>query len=385
MKEIYVYIDESGNPNIRSYEGDNQYFSIGAAILGNEVSSNLIEKAMNDLKQREDLGKSDVKTLKRGYFHSCVDGPEAHSAIMYLINDLELKFDFLSFDKKKYRQNGNDEFDTEKLLHNHMVELASVFVSNRDVDVVNVFVAERESSFPKHFEKNWKRNFYESLINAVVANTSLLKANFPKVNLKIVDGSHPGIQISDFLLWAIKRSYLSNKNVWFQRIEKDISIETNIKEKSLSLSVDFQINGGVNNIDLLSPYEVTAKEVEEKQRNLNNDELLNLFLHVEKLLDKVMAKKRNELEYMNRFLEGIDKIIHKKEKLTIKEVKKLCKSFIMVFDTLKIHEGYSKEELIFWCVAKRIISNIILGKQINWVMLADFWAINHPNIVDCLN
>lgn len=384
MKEIYVYIDESGNPNISNYERDNQYFSIGEAILGNEVSSNLIDKAMNDLDQREDLGKSDVKTLKRGYFHSCEDGPEAHSAITYLINDLELKFNFLSFDKKKYRQNGNDEFDTEKLLHNHMIELASVFVSNRDVDVVNVFVAERESSFPKHFEENWKNNFYESLISAVVANTSLMKANFPKVNLKIVDGSNPGIQISDFLLWVTKRSYLSNKNIWFQRIEKDISIETNIKEKSLSLSVDFQINGGVN-IDLLPPYEVTAKEVEERQRNLNNDELLNLFLHVEKLLNKVIDKKRNELEYMNHFLEGIDEIIHKNEKLTIKEVKKLCKSFIMFFDTLKIYECYSKKELIFWCVAKRIISNIILGKQINWVMLADFWAINHPNIVDCLN
>ena len=49
-----------------------------------------------------------------------------------------------------------------------MVELASVFVSNRDVDVVNVFVAERESSFPKHFEENWKNNFYESLIKIPV-------------------------------------------------------------------------------------------------------------------------------------------------------------------------------------------------------------------------
>lgn len=120
-----------------------------------------------------------------------------------------IEFYLYKFDKQLYASLGGTQFNSEQELHHHLIHLASVIGINYAVQKINLIVAQRDKSFPNGCEQRWKDAFYEELIRASVQNP-VMKTFFSELNVEIVNGSDPGIQIADLILWAANRKYKDN-------------------------------------------------------------------------------------------------------------------------------------------------------------------------------
>ncbi len=384
MKEVNIYMDEWGNPNVDNNEGFNKYFCIGAAICIETIGDEDINRAFSDLKNRENLNDNDQDTIKRGHFHACEDGPEAHSALTYLVNELNLEFSFFKFNKEEYNNNSKPgNFNTERLLHHHMVELASIISTHYDINKVNIYVAERQKSFTASFEDMWINSFYDNLIESSVLKPMLV-TNFPEINLEVVEGSNPGVQIADYLLWSTARNYILDKNTWFDRINKKSSADINISSDPLGNIVDFTINNGIKQLELLSQYNISTDDIDELESKLDDEKLFGVFYFVEDNLKKFFENSNDKYIYLQNYLSDVENILNKNEGIKSKEIIELAKGFIMILDTTNIYKDFSQEEMIYLRLVKRIICKIIAGREVSWLDLVKFWRINHKNIKDNL-
>jgi hypothetical protein len=381
MEEIFIYIDEAGNPNVNSYNDHERFFQVGAAVFATEPKGEIIEKAMEQLKLIDvsKLNSSDLKTIRRGYFHASVDGPEAKSKLMEQINNFNIEFYVYKFDKKLYVENVVTNLYGQQQLHFHLIHLASTIGLNYGVRKINLFVAQRDKSFPHGSERNWIESFYNALVNSSAASPQL-KTTFPKLDVTIVNGQTPGIQICDLLLWATQRNNRSEnpKSDWFDRVKKSTSSRTTIPDDPLSMS-DFYVNDHISPNFSEITYEVVWDEVDRLEQNIDKNTFLSLLAWVEGLIKQIHYEYSNIISHLNDYLESAVKIIEQKRELTIDEVKQICEVFIMIFDTIKVYQNYNDKQMIQALLAKRYAGIILTGDDARWLFMAKKWGRVHPH------
>ncbi|MGX5475377.1 DUF3800 domain-containing protein [Bacillus toyonensis] len=380
MEEVYIYIDEAGNPNVNSFKDHERFFQVGAAVFAKEPKVEIIEKAMKQLKfiDVSKLNSSDLKTIRRGYFHASVDGPEAKSKLMEQVNSFNIEFYVYKFDKRLYVENISTNLYGQQQLHFHLIHLASTIGLNYGVRKINLFVAQRDKSFPHGSEMIWIESFYNTLINSSAVSPQL-KMSFPKLVVKIVNGQTPRIQICDLLLWATQRNNRSEnpKSDWFDRIKKRTSSRTTIPNDPLSMS-DFYVNDHISPNFSKITYEVIWDEVDKLEQNIDKGTFYSLLAWMEDVIKKLYFEYLSAISHLNTYLESAVKIIEQKRELTIEEVKQICKVFIMIFDTAKIYEKYNDELMIHALLAKRYAGIILTGDDMRWIFMAKEWGSVHP-------
>ena len=66
--------------------------------------------------------------------------------------------------------------------------------------------------------KRWKESIYR-LFEGASYDIPSYKTYFPKINIVLAGKSHPGLQVVDFMLWAINRSKKTPPNeIWMKRL-----------------------------------------------------------------------------------------------------------------------------------------------------------------------
>lgn len=379
MDEIFIYVDEAGNPNIKDFKGtdDKRFFQVGAAVFSHEVKQEVIDRAMSELRKVDSsmLTKSDLKTLKRGYFHTSEDGPYAKSKLMYEANKFTIEFYVNKYDKQKHFDLGLTPL-TQQELHFLLIHLSSVIGLNYGVKKINLFVAQRDKSFSSGAEQKWIDSFYQELINSLSQNPAI-KTPFPELNVSIVNGQHPGVQITDLLLWATTRKNrtTSPEDVWYNRIKIGTSSNANIPNDPISMS-DFYVNKRIskNTSDIF--YKITPSDLDNFEETLGVDKFHSLLMWMEDVVLKNFENK--DVDYLNSYFKKAVHLIQSPDKLSPEEVKTICEAFLMLFDTIKIAEGLVNDELKFALIAKRYAVTILAGRDIRWFKIASEWGRLHP-------
>ncbi len=89
MKQRYIYIDETVF-DLPIKEEKHKCFGVGALLTEKKIAKNIIDDALNKLKQNlrsekdkmeKIVKKMDMNTLSKGYFHAANDSKNSHSCL----------------------------------------------------------------------------------------------------------------------------------------------------------------------------------------------------------------------------------------------------------------------------------------------------------------
>lgn len=146
--DIYLYIDESGSPNIFDNITGNENFYVGMCLLADQVSQQLIDDALTRLRGESNNTPSDIQCLNRGYFYASDDGPNAHSYLCTKIRTIpNLTFSYEKVNKGLLYNFDRSIAESESRLHQFMASLAAVVVSHAKVDCAHIYLAQRQEVF----------------------------------------------------------------------------------------------------------------------------------------------------------------------------------------------------------------------------------------------
>ena len=86
MEKLFLWIDESGDPNVEATSGESGQFSVGMLVRKKPITQEIIGRALNRLRQDEDSSENqqDQKTLARRYFHASEDSKNAYGEVISL-------------------------------------------------------------------------------------------------------------------------------------------------------------------------------------------------------------------------------------------------------------------------------------------------------------
>ena len=191
---------------------------MGILIADEDVSAAIPGYALEQLRNDPDRHKRetasmDEATMTRAYFHASFDSKNAHSWLCRAIaKDVRGTFaaEYSAQTSRAGKPNPVEE----------LYALSTMMTALRAFDVranVRCVVAERAGLSIAKLE-SMKVELDRTLL-ASVADLPMFPAYFPAVEFVLRPASEPGIQVCDFLLWAVNRRESFGETTWLDRIK----------------------------------------------------------------------------------------------------------------------------------------------------------------------
>ncbi len=347
--KIFAYSDETAF--------ENEFAGSGCLISETPISDSVIEEALKNL--RDERNVKDIKTINRGYFHAKDDSPNAHSCICRSIKK-NITGDFIyNFIDKKRDFSLQKQKDVE--IQNLTLLLSNETVTNLKMCDILFIVEEREDFTNKHF-KNWIEEFYKGKERQVYEYPSIPYL-FPNITLeqRSKKDAEPGLQVTDFILWAIQRTKRINPdNIWFKRL--------NLKSSYSFHSEDGLIQGGTYYLKrrIKSPlvkYPDNCLPVNEP----TNEELFNSYLIIEQTLRNIskILLPDHVLHLKSKFDIVINGLLNETS-LSDNLIRDASSMFIRLFDTLPIYKDIPEYKNKIWSdiLTARKIASFLLHREL---------------------
>lgn len=378
----YLYLDESVFSEPHSYTG------YGALLTEKEINNKIINKALENLKNDEDRfeeinRKKDDRTLKREYFHAADDSKNAHSHLCDQINkNIKASFSSNFIPEKEIGGKKNTLELMSKL------SVMEIFFS---AEPVRIIFEERED-LTIDFIKNWYKKMEDEVLEGLYRQP-FIPAFFPNVQFDISEKSNPGLQIVDFLLWTINRK-INKKSKWFDRL--NISFNTEIqhsKNKNNWGSCDFDINKNINEFgEYHDEYYYKHFDFSKIQdNNLNNNLLVNFYIHAEKVIDFYSKYELPErLDYLkNQIINLADNLMKEDNK----RIEKISTLYLKLFDSVPlIKDDTTTKDKQFLLLSKKYLSltlnkHLMYGKRTKDFLLKNRRSLleNKPELLNFSN
>lgn len=356
MKKLYVYADEA-----TFLRGSKEILGTGIFISQIQIDQAVVNDAMKLLLADPDFDKKmDKRTADYGYFHASEDSKNAHSHFCRTIVEKASGNFVYSYLSKK-----NRAFRSEESLYRLTLKLVSSKFMDEPYDV-EMIVEERMG-----FGQNSISRFLDSLNReyALLANNQPGIINiFSKISITTADKKQPGLQIVDFMLWAMNRSMMIPKNnTWKDRLNLRLNDFVRTEDYDQS-SGNYYINksaidyNDLDNVRCKYPYHVPTdipKEgatvldyyqyIENIITHLNTGEIPEHCIHW-----KESIQKSHEIITGNKFVET--------------SLKFICYTFIYIFDTMPVYKELADKDEEDWLdilFAKRLAGIVVANGAIH--------------------
>ncbi|MFF2889073.1 hypothetical protein [Paenibacillus sp. NPDC057967] len=337
-KKLFLYIDES----IFSHDGKD-YYAVGMLIIEHEVSNDIIEKALTELKNDPDIHEentkvSDKRTLARGYFHATDDSKNAHSHLCSVISkQLNAKVSYVVL--KPHEDNANLTVEQKHRINTELVSL----ITTEFVREIKIVIEHRAS-----FSNSNARLFYENLYEVIDASTYThpwLSAQYPKIDIEVVGKENSGVQVIDFIIWALNNDYSKNKKKgkWVDYLSLQLMMKYDQPDGDLA-GGEYSLGKTMreeHDFSLLNPYPDQAFPLEDDFFDIISFEMI--YLVAEQLLNK---NHRDGLpEHAIHFEHELNDLVAQLQDvdITTEVIKKVAKLFIRLFDTIPIYSELRKD------------------------------------------
>jgi len=348
----YVYLDES------EFSQPSNLVGYGSLTTDGAIPDSLIHVALERLRNDPDINdistmKIDKKTLSSGYFHASEDSKNSHSHLCSQINN-EISGVFHShfFDYKEK----NERIDKLLDLASNLSSLKSLSFREK---VKLIF--ERRGALTETFLKKSFGGLYDSLHYSSYDHP-YIPTFFPEIEFNIVNKRNPGVQCTDFLLWAINR-HLNKDSLWFNRIKTKLRMEFSSQSKDWG-GCDFDLNNSI--VEPKSYYTITDMPKNDEEI-VTNEMLVNFYLHAEKV-NSYFAQNDlpNGISYIkNNLLMVYQKLKDSKDS---EHITNLAKNYIQLFDMVPlIGENTSQKDKEFLLLSKKYLSLILRRDLIHGV------------------
>lgn len=383
MSELWIYFDESGDPSVEVTSGDSEYFHVGMLTVNHEIPRSIVEKGLDNLKKDPDIKDNllDKNTLQRNYFHACEDSKNAHSHFCNQIKTIKpLTFDLGSFEKST--ANSNDCFlSTRNEFHKRMIDWVVNKITGQPSTKIHLRIAEQLSSFHSGSIEDWKAEFLDTMVMIAARNPNI-QMFFPEMDIEVVQGNHPGIQVVDFILWAALRSYGPNmpkkKCPWASRLS--LQKESEIQEIEGSISgITLFINEPIQAYyDLSVPLDAMKKP--DQIPNMNK--VCNYFCHVERSIQMFIQDGiPQSISHITAEITSVHNTLLNKS-LSFQDITTFCRLAFMMFDTAPLYDFKNTYEVQFVIDAKHVFGIIVEKSDIRWHEYCRQWRNARVHILE---
>lgn len=335
--------------------------SLGCAIFltDTEIKQELIDEALNNLRQQQPVSPkiqdSIVKTLNKKQFHASKDSNYAKQSFVDAINKHVKGILAVSYYDNPAIATSRDQ---EKFFERCMSSSSLEFFNS--MEEVNLVIEQREGLSPVHVEE-WKELIYRLFENSSFTLPSF-KTYYPKINITIGDKTVPGLQVVDFLLWAVNRS---------RQIPAKIDWRKQLK---FATQYHFQQEGSNHNaghyylnkigLDNRSEYPVRFEKSETAEELLHAWILIERFFRT--LEESDFTGARNHL--YSHFV-SVQRLFARGEyHLKENDLILIGRTFIRLFDSLPLYRHVADDNIESWTLlhhAKHIASIILAQGHIH--------------------
>lgn len=366
-RTLYLYVDESGTPG----QADKDNFMLGAFLTETPISRNLIDKALNNLKKDNKNTAKDRKTIARSYFHASEDSPDAHSHLCTQIREISYpcEFFFDVINKDLLSQKDTRDIGAAAKMHRHLLSIISVHFTQGHFDTIEFFIAERQGSFEKHDKEQWTNDFIEAMVYSAI-KTPQIPISLPEFHVTVTDGALPGIQVCDFVLWAVQRAVHRNDSTWFNRSGLLMSSSYRIDNDPL-YGNNYYLNDYISN-NILLPLESIPKPSDlEKHWTQNGiyNGMVNIELQLRSLANQIDCIKNTMLK--DRLIYLIPKL--EEVKLHKNIIIEMAKLYLLLADQIPFYDKNDESQIELVYHYKKICSKTADFYHISWVKFCNDW------------
>lgn len=224
MKNSYIFIDESGKPEVYSSKGKNlveagfasRYLILCAVRTTDQLKlQHSVTHFKSNLLQDTSLAKIFSSAYALDSFHAHHDYPQVKERFYEFINTLDIKIDVLVIDKLKcfpaLKNNPGKLYGTMagQLLKNicHQTEVTEIIFSRKDSKL----------KLRHELESEVERVRIEYLKNHPKINSKLKLSYFHNPHY-----SHSGLQIADYIAYAVFQVFERQQDFWYKIIQNKI-------------------------------------------------------------------------------------------------------------------------------------------------------------------
>jgi hypothetical protein len=330
---VFAYADET----IFTIDQNVDTIALGSGILvgSKEITNEVTEMAISNLSSDQDFdGKKDKRTIERNYFHASEDSKNAHSHFCNAINEhIKGVFDFTYYDNV-------NEKDLSKTTHTEGIFTRCLTGSS--VEFFNypdeVFlIIEKRNNLNKDVIEKWKQSVYR-LLEGITLDIPSYKVYFPKINIVLAGKDHPGLQVVDFLLWAINRSKKIPPNeIWSKRLA--IKAFHYYEDKGGRNRGQYRINS-YPDTDLKVNYDLPFEKAE------TWEEVNEAFILIERFLRTIDKTDFSEINiYLWEDSNNLRELLKDETKhLTVADIENIGRLFIRLFDTLPLYSNLKSDK-----------------------------------------
>lgn len=351
--ELYIYIDESGNPLITTKDN----FYLGAFVSPRKISSQIIESALDNLKNSRP-NENDLQTIKEKFFHAKNDTNKARQALYNEISKISWACDFIyySLNKNNLPESFQAELRREKDVHHLLFFFISSYIMISKIKKANIFISERQKSLKKTHDNELNSNIIKSITYSAINNWNI-PVFIPEFEINYVDGKNPGNQIVDFLTWAVQRKKSKNENEFLKFLESNNHSGFSGQDNPFNAEYFF-INSGITRLKIGSDKLPSTKTIDNLWNNGEN--IFKGMTEIEKLLleHKDNGDKINNESIQKRFMRTTS--IINGNKFTYDEIIEMSILFLLIADEVPFYDiniPESIEKIYFYKKICSVVAN----------------------------
>lgn len=349
MKKLYAYSDEA-----TFHRGTDRITGTGILFTKTPITEEIIKNALSKLKVDEDFDlKKDSRTIQRGYFHGSEDSKNAHSYLCReIVKNIEGSFTY------SYIKQGDitNKLEDQEKYNRLTLQLAStkLFQGYYDVDLV----VEERTKFNNIQAQKFISRFYFGVEVLSYKLPSIINL-FPKLNVKVAGKKNIGLQVVDFILWAMNRSFMSPPdNIWRDRLELKMSDHFKVEDGS-EFGGNFYLKQNLlgYNLDLPINYPYPVPDDMPKA----GAHVINYYIYIEELIELFFKQKLPlHAQHIYEYLEKSMDYINQPKSFDEKKLKFICSSFIKVFDTIPIYAELENEDVWLDTLYSKRLAGLII-------------------------
>lgn len=344
---LFAYLDETAFDDARA-------FGYGMLLTEEPLRASVIDGALADLQADPDFHrKYDRATLTRGYFHASEDGKNAHSFLCRrIVASVRGEFFYATTRNDQpsraihYAGTPTSEDHFDMMLTDNFIR---AIVRVRQVEVIvegrSRLTTERLSRLFEGIVAHLERR---------AADMTYIPFYAPNVVFRTVGKSEPGIQVVDFILWALNRRTLDKRCLWVDRLGlkfSECSGARNSPEKS-----------AVWLLGQPPPYERTLypdgafplPEIRDKDWVWGAENIRCLLLGL---------SRQSLPRHVDHLAERLHELVPALQRAVESEaLRKAASLFLRLFDTLPLYQKVPKKDVATWrqlLLLRRIASSFL--------------------------
>jgi hypothetical protein len=372
---FYIYSDET-EFSLGSNSTKKEIVGSGLLIVESPIDEKIIKNALSNLQVDPDIysescESQDTRTLKRKYFHACEDSKNAHSHLCTAIRD-EIKGLFKSsyyyLDNSSQSSQSPYSSATRNTKQTLSLELASLQFLNQNRNI-HLYVESRES-FNINHKSLWLESFFRNRERAIF-DSPCIPICFPSIYIEFLDKRNPGLQVTDFLLWAVNRS-MSKGDKWLERLNLNRVDESSLlkRESRIEQAIKLYTLGNYLSLKELvefTSYPVSGDILNDYVNRLSVEEICNLFISIENYIKNLIHDDLPaHIGHLKDDLFFAATLLSREFDFSENVLETIASIYLRIFDTLPVYKNDSFDDERQWLnlLASRKLAALLLRNDL---------------------